>query len=79
MAETAGCTLATIRTAMNKAGLGGQPLPRRRRPPSARVAGLPPWPAAGEPVSDPNTCPGWENCLDDVDAPCAMLAGYGQP
>ena len=70
MADLAGCNLCTIRTAMKKAGLGGGQPVKRDRPPRARTAGLPPRPADNGPVCDPNLCPGWETCLDDVDEPC---------
>lgn len=64
MAQVAGCTHVTIVKAMADAGLSGKPsvgapveTPRQR--------------PRTDPVCDPDLCPGWEDCLDDPDAPCA--------
>lgn len=71
MAKLAGCNPHTIRDAVNKAGLAGLEAPRQSRPRAARPAVvLPPRPAGSEPVCDPRFCAGWEDCLDDADAPC---------
>lgn len=67
MAKTAGCSNATIVTAMANAGLAGQP---------AQGAPLEaPWQRPRtDPVCDPDLCPGWDDCLDDADALCAWHA-----
>jgi hypothetical protein len=63
MADLAGCSEGTIVTAVKRIGINGAPRGVQRT--QVLLSSLP-----AEPVCDPDICPYWEDCLDDVDAPC---------